>query len=170
MLIIIAIYNITYVVLSLLKQDISFFGIRFFILESNSMKPAIEQKDVEIFKRVRENELKQNDIILYMNGENIRVGRILRINENMGKTSYIVKADNRYFYDTDQLLSQNIQGKMVRKVSNGAVFLKILRSKILTVFIFIVLLFVYKLERYKRRLKDRRKKQNEKLKQQLNSL
>lgn len=162
-LITIIVYNIAYIILSFFKIN-SFFGMRFFIPETNSMKPAIEQRDVMFLKKVKEEKLKQNDVIIYKNGENIRIGRIVKVDDNMGIRSYVVKGDNRRNNETESLLMKNVQGKMIKKFTNGAMFLKILRSKILTVVIFIGLFIRYRLQEYKKQLIKKRKKQNEKMK------
>ena len=163
LIIVIMFYNIAYCFSNLLKKKISLFGISFFIPESNSMKPEIDQKDVVILKKTKESKLNQDDVIFYKNGQNNRIGKIININENYGKTSYVVKANNRYFNDTEQLLIENINGKMIKKISNGAIFLKILRSKVLTFFIIATLLVRYRLKQYKKTVTRRRKTQKNKI-------
>jgi len=156
LIIIIVIYNLSYSVLKLLKIDMSFLGIRFLILETNAMMPAISQKDMLILKKPKQSDLLKDDIILYTENKNVRVGRILNINENMAQISYVVKADNRYLNETEQLLIENVKGKAIKIIPDGAIFLKILRSKFLTLFVVAILFIIYRIQQYKGNLRKQR--------------
>lgn len=121
------------------------------------MEPEINKNDIVILKKVKEKNLSEEDIILFLrNEEDYRMARIRNTRENKGIYSYVVKADNNYY--VEEILGETIQGKMIGKISNLAFLLNILRSKILTIIIIIgIILFL----RYKQKLKKRKNRRKE---------
>jgi signal peptidase I len=112
------------------------------------MEPVINKNDVVIFRKTNVANLEEGTIIIYLRNERLEVSRITAIRENRGITSYIIKGDN--IYHIEEILGNNVQGEVVRIISNG-IGLNILRafgSKVITI---IIAIYILLLVRYKRR-------------------
>ena len=136
-----------------------FLGICFLINDSTIMRPTIKENDLMIVKKIKKDaksELEVEDIIIYLRDGEPKSKRIIYKREQKGIVSYVIKGDNNYY--PEEILSEQVEGRVINIVSGGGVFVKILRSKVLTVFIFVyAILFI----RYKRRMMDKNQKRRE---------
>lgn len=158
-IILIVIFNLIFFIFGPIDKNRKIFGNQIITAKTNSMEPAINKKDLVIIKKVAIQELEKDDIIIYQKGNDYRITRIINTHENRGIKSYLIKADNNYYIE--EILGDNIQGKVIKTIADNNIYLNILRilsSKILTV---IIVIYLFLLIRYKRRIKLRNEKRRE---------
>ena len=86
-----------------------------YIVKSGSMSPLYEENTIIFAKKVKFKELKQYDIIVFLNSNNNRtVHRIMEIDEE--NKQVITKGDNNRFIDILPVYEENIIGKVGFKV------------------------------------------------------
>lgn len=86
-----------------------------YIVKSGSMSPLYEENTLIFAKKVKFKELKQYDIIVFLNSNNNRtVHRIMEIDEE--NKQVITKGDNNQFIDILPVYEENIVGKVSFKV------------------------------------------------------
>ncbi len=102
------------------KDYVELFGYKSFTIASGSMMPTLEIGDVIISKKVAEKDLKEGDIITFLEGEgnvyNV-THRIKDIVKEDGKTLYRTKGDNNNTNDDELVKYENIVGKYQFKIS-----------------------------------------------------
>lgn len=125
----ILIMNITIVVKSHINPDKvpDFFGIKPFIVLSDSMEPTINNGDLIIVKTVDPIDLKENDIISYKEGETIVTHRIHELTEINGEPAFITKGDANNKTDTGPVTFAQVEGIQVfgiGKIGRFAMYLQ----------------------------------------------
>ena len=102
------------------KNYVELFGYKSFTIASGSMMPTLDIGDVIISKKVSEKDLREGDIITFMEGEghvyNV-THRIAEIVKEEGKTLYRTKGDNNNTNDDELVKYENIVGKYQFKIS-----------------------------------------------------
>lgn len=146
---------------SIVKPDVipDIFGYKNFVIVSRSMEPTIHKEDVIFVKKVKQDEIKENDIIAFKDGDSITTHRIVSIKEQDGIKNYKTKGDNNNIEDNGYVTYEEIEGKYSFKISGIWTFVKILKSKIVLL-VLIVLLIICLIYGY--RLKNKRKIRAEK--------
>lgn len=130
--------------LKLVKKDgnISFLGYRQYIVLTGSMVPNYNIGDLVIDKKINKKDIKLNDVVTFVEKESgtIITHRIIEFVEEGGKTLYRTKGDNNDSPDPNLIEYEQIQGKVIRKISNFGNFINKVVSK--TGIIFLIIIFI----------------------------
>jgi len=155
------IFNFTLIFKSFLNPNDTpdFLGYKNYIIVSGSMEPTIHVGDAIFVKEIKQNEIKENDIISFKDGDSITTHRIIEIEENNGIVRYTTKGDNNNSPDKEKILYSQIEGVYQFKINSFGIVIKILKSK-LTLIIIVAILILNIL--YTSRLKDKKQKRREK--------
>ena len=158
------IFNITLMVKSIINPDKlpDFLGLKSFVIVSESMEPTINPGDAIFIKEVPQNELKENDIISFRDGDIINTHRIVRINDNNGNITYTTKGDNNKNEDRVAVSYDKIEGKYEFKLSGVGILVEIIKSKVTLVILLIILMLIsyYQVRISKRKLKRKEERYN----------
>ncbi len=112
----------------------NYFGYTLFEVASGSMQPTLQINDVVIVK-ITNKDLKQNDIIAFLDKDAIITHRILYIDDNV----ITVKGDNNDAIDKP-ILSDVVIGKVVKILPKLGIWKKVLTEPRILLAIFITLL------------------------------
>lgn len=153
-------YNIIYLINTTItkKEYISIFGISFFNMKSNAMKPELSKNEFIIAKENKA--LEVGDIIAYRINGNIKINKIFYIQIDNGKISYVTKLNQNYYPNNEKIEKEQIIGKVVIHVPILGLFTNLLENKVtsLIVILFLFLKFLYNKEIYKKTRQRKRKK------------
>lgn len=95
----------------------SVFGIKPFIVLSNSMESEIYKGDLIITKNVDPKTLKVDDVIAFRDSENtVTTHRIIDIVDNEGETYFITKGDNNNTQDQNLVGFKDVEGIFVFRI------------------------------------------------------
>lgn len=83
---------------------------------SASMHPSINTGDAVIGLKVKENELKLNDIVVYQGDDRLVVHRLVGIEEKNNKLYYHTKGDNNNTEDGIDITYDRIKGKVLFRI------------------------------------------------------
>lgn len=157
----IIIFNFILIIKSFIEPNEipDFFGYKTFVIVSGSMEPTIMTEDAILVKEVPQNQIKNNDIISFSQGETVVTHRVIGIVEENGVTKYKTKGDNNNAEDKEKITYEQIEGKYQFKIKQFGIVTEILKSKITFV---ILILMIVLIHCYKRKLKDKRQKRKEK--------
>ena len=152
---------ITLIVKSIIKPDVipDIFGYKNFVIISRSMEPTIHKEDVIFVKKVSQDEIKENDIIAFKDGNSITTHRIISIIEKDGTKKYKTKGDNNNIEDKGYVNYDEIEGKYLFKISGIWTFIKIIKNKY--VLLILIGLLIISLM-YGCRIKNKKKIRSEK--------
>ena len=138
-----ALYNFIYVAFSIVKQErhLNFFGIRFYIIDANGMKPEFKQNELLVLKKVSNKDLDEGEVIVYLGDGGMRLRRVVKANKDKnGTVFYTTKGDNNYYIDVANVTIDKVQGKVIRHFNEKtANVINVLRSPYLTLVILIIL-------------------------------
>ena len=140
-LIIIMIYNISLIIQSVVipNRTPSFLGIKTYVIISGSMEPNIKIGDIVITEKVKEN-LEIGDIISYRKGSSVITHRISQIIEKEnGEKVYKTKGDNNNTEDSEEITTENIEGKVVKKIPKIGKVTILLHNKLISIIVLIIL-------------------------------
>lgn len=158
------IFNITLMVKSIINPNKlpDFLGLKTFVIVSESMEPTINPGDAIFIKEVPQNELKENDIISFKDGNIINTHRIVRINNDNGKITYTTKGDNNKNEDRIAVSYDKIEGKYEFKLSKVGILIEIIKSKVTLVILLVILMLIsyYQVRISKRKLKRKEERYN----------
>lgn len=160
----IIIFNFALIIKSFIhpNETPDFFGYKSFVIVSGSMEPTIRKGDAIIVKEVPIEEIKENDIISFTQGETNVTHRIVEITEENGIKKYTTKGDNNNSEDKEKITYQQIEGKYQLKINQFGVVTNILKNKITLIILIVVIVFIYcyksKIENQKQKRKEKRKK------------
>ncbi len=117
------------------------FGYRVFSVTSGSLEPTIKIGDLVIVKSVdNSDEIKEDDIITFREGDNFVTHRVVGVSTAEGKISYTTKGDNNNTKDDKSVLYASVEGKYVKHIANvGAIIIACQNIY----FVILVLLFAY---------------------------
>lgn len=115
----IIVYNITIISKSILypNETPDFFGIKTYIVASGSMEPKLKIGDVVVVKEIDEFYLNEGDIISFRQGQKVVTHRIISVLRDNDSISYQTKGDNNNTYDKDLVRYEEIEGKLIFKLS-----------------------------------------------------
>ena len=141
----ILIYNVTIIFKSILypNETPDFFGMKTYVVASGSMEPKLKIGDVVVVKETDKVNLIEGDIISFRQGQKVithRINSILTVN---GLTMYQTKGDNNNTYDNELVRYEEIEGKLIFKLSflgNILLFLQQRNIIIVVIIIFYVLI------------------------------
>ena len=109
------------------------------------MEPNYNIGDLIIVKKVKRDDIKINDVITYSTGNKKETisHRIIDAKEQNGEIFYQTKGDNNNSPDTELVQYNQIQGKIIYKISNFGVFIKELTTGIGAVIILLIAILSY---------------------------
>ena len=157
----ILIYNITLIIKYIQNPNEipDFFGFKTSEIVSRSMEDTINKNDIIVVKKVDKNEIDENDIISFDNGNEIITHRIVEIENINGQTLYTTKGDNNRFADDEKISFEQIEGKYVFKLSKLGYLMNFLKNRYFLIILFIILIFCFiHIINVKRRIKNREEK------------
>jgi signal peptidase len=95
----------------------SIFGFKAGVIETGSMKPLFPIGTMVIIKEVSQDNLRENDIITFNDDKMLVTHRIIEIQQQNGKTSYLTKGDANNKEDTKPVNYEEIEGKIIFHMS-----------------------------------------------------
>lgn len=158
----IVLYNLFYLLHIIFddEDNMEILGAKIVLVEGDSMSPDLKKGDVVLVKEVKQNDLKEQDMITYYKSESYIISRITKIQGN----ELIVKADNNYY--NERILVDKVKGRVVGKLSGLSWLFKIMQSPVLSVIIIVILIFLlFYYQHIKQKSMQRREKLNELKKQ-----
>ena len=126
------------------EENTHILGIYMFNIVSSSMEPNLEINDVVIVKKCPANELKEGDIITFLQDDRTISHRILKITNDEGELKFITKGDNNEIADKDEVDSDKIYGKVlfsVKRIGKIIQYIQNVRGFI-NIIIFAIIIFV----------------------------
>ncbi len=163
----ILIYNISLIVQSLYNPNKtpSFFGIKTYIVISGSMKPEINVGDVVIAKNIKneKEEINIGDVIAFGKGQSVITHRIVNIEPDENEILRITtRGDNNNTNDSETILINNIEGKVIKVIPKVGKFILIFQERIV-IMIFLIMCYIYisHTDKINRRKTERRIKREE---------
>lgn len=100
------------------------------------------ENDLIITKNCKEEEIHENDIIVFKRGDTIISHRIDKITSDNGKNYYITKGDNNYILDEQKVLYKDVEGKYVGKISKVGKIMTVLKNEKIVIAIIVVFLVI----------------------------
>lgn len=162
LILLILFFNGTLMIKSLVSPEEipDFFGLKSFVIVSESMEPTIMTGDAIFVKEVKEEELKVGDIISFHTGNIINSHRIIEIVKDGENTKYRTKGDHNQLEDKELVSYEQIEGKYQFRIAGFGKFMEILKSKVTLVILLIILvvLSAYQVKIAKRKLKRKEKR------------
>lgn len=161
---IIILYNILLIAISYANNiDIfNIFGYKSYIIKTSSMEPTIKKGDVVVNKKVQEEEIKEGDVITFLQEKEVITHRITRIDNNSEGTKYTTKGDNNNIEDTLQISYQNIEGKTILTIPYLGNIIQILENNL--VFLIVILtLLIYAFIKIKNKEKQEYRREKKKI-------
>lgn len=135
----------------------SIFGIKTYVIISESMKPALEIGDIVLVKEQPEEELKVGDLISFRRGELVITHRIQEIIETNNVKQYVTKGDHNNVQDAEYITEEDIEGKVIIKIPYLGKIVLALKNKVVIISI-IIIYYVYLL--MNQSMKKRKQKRN----------
>lgn len=133
-LIFFSLYN--FISLKLLNKEYSnILGISIFEIVSGSMEPTLNVKDLIVVKKT--NDIKENDIITYIDGKDFITHRVIEINGN----SITTKGDSNNSNDV-KIDKSSIIGKIIIRVPKGGLIIEVFKTPKVIVSVVITLLLI----------------------------
>ncbi len=157
----ILIYNITLIIKYIQnpKETPDFLRFKTYEIVSRSMEDTINKNDIIVVKKVDKNEINENDIISFDNGNEIITHRIVDIENINGQTLYTTKGDNNRFADDEKISFEQIEGKYVFKLSKLGYLMNFLKNRYFLIILFIILILCFiHIINVKKRIKNREEK------------
>lgn len=163
---IVIIYNIILIGISMVDgiDNFSIFGYQAYIITSDSMKPEINNGDVVIVRKIGQEEIKENDVIVYSEEAQNITHRVIVITEKNGHKEYKTKGDNNQVEDSKFVLYENIKGKVMFKIPFLGTIILFMKNQIIVLIILLVILLfcLYKMQKNDKNELRRRKKESDK--------
>lgn len=140
----IIIFSFTMFIKSYLKPNEipSFLGYKSFVIVSKSMEPTIMTGDAILTKKVKQENLKVNDIISFVQGNEIITHRIVDIVDENGTIKYKTKGDNNKNEDKEMVSYEKIEGEFQFKLDGFGNVVEVLKNKLTLVILLILLIFI----------------------------
>ena len=145
------------------KEYFNLFGISLFNIDNELMKDELNPNDLVIVKEVKENNLKEGDIIAYQVHGQIKISRIYNINDK----KYTTKYNQAYYLNIEEIGYNQIIGKVIKRIPVFGLLLQISQNKITSTIVCILMLcaILYYSSLLKRqKLRERKKKMQTRLK------
>ena len=144
----IMIYNITLLYISYIDkfETPNFYIYSAYLISTSSMEPTLNEEDIIIIKKCKEEELEKGDIITYkIDDGNIITHRIIDIldEEDWGEKQYVTKGDNNNIEDSEHILFSEIEGKMIIKIPKLGKVLNVLKDGIVIILVILIALIIY---------------------------
>lgn len=107
------------------EKNISLFGIKQYVVMTGSMEPNYNIGDLIVVKHVKQDEIKIDDVITFDvgNDRDTISHRVIDTKEQDGNIQYQTKGDNNNAPDTELVDYDQIQGKVIFKISKFGMIL-----------------------------------------------
>lgn len=140
----IIIYNLTLMIKSYINptEIPDFFGFKSFVIISESMESTIMTGDAILVKEVKQEELKEKDIISFHDQGDINTHRIVEILEDDGIIKYKTKGDNNKKEDKELVTYDKIEGVYQFRIKGFGKIVEVIKNKITLVVLLIVLVLI----------------------------
>ena len=166
-LILMILYNVINTVYGIFnkKLELQIGKTKIYVAEDKTMLPTIKPNDLILAKQCTPEDLNLEDIIIFDENGIIKVQRITKIQGLGKKTNYTTKGDNNYYNNNVIIKYEQIKGKFVKRIPSLGLVIKILESKVTTIFIVIILilLFLFNRDMKMKRIKRRKNKKIDQL-------
>lgn len=136
--IVIGLYNIFLIRISNEEEQKYVFGMKAYVIETNSMEPELKVGDVIIVKKCEKDDLKIGDIITYKNRGELITHRISGINQKTQR--YSTKGDNNSLNDIEKIKFEDIEGVKILTLPGFWNFIK--NAKIIMYGFFLSLIII----------------------------
>lgn len=126
------------------EKSVSLFGYSSYIILSGSMQPTLMVNDIVIVKNVKEDKLKEGDIITFIDDQgNIITHRIKSIIIKDGQKYFQTKGDNNNADDIGLISIKNIKGKYCFKINQGGKVISVIFSPVGILFLALIVLLIF---------------------------
>ena len=128
-------------------KNASIFGFKQYMVLTGSMEPNYNKGDLIIVKEVKRNEINVGDVITFSNGNGAETTthRIINIINDDGKVQYETKGDNNDSPDSELVSYNQVQGKIIFKISKIGMIITQLTTGtgIAIIFLIVVLSYIH---------------------------
>lgn len=165
-LILMILYNVINTVYGIFnkKLELQIGETKIYVAEDKTMLPTIKPNDLILAKQCTPEDLNLEDIIIFDENGIIKVQRITKIQGLGEKTNYTTKGDNNYYNNNVIIKYEQIKGKFVKRIPSLGLVIKILESKVTTIFIVIILILLFLFNR-DMKIKSIKRRKNKKIDQ-----
>ena len=165
-LILMILYNVINTVYGIFnkKLELQIGETKIYVAEDKTMLPTIKLNDLILAEQCTPEELNLEDIIIFDENGIIKVQRITKIQGLGEKTNYTTKGDNNYYNNNVIIKYEQIKGKFVKRIPLLGFIIKILESKVTTIFIVIILILLFLFNR-DMKMKSIKRRKNKKIDQ-----
>lgn len=165
-LILMILYNVINTVYGIFnkKLELQIGETKIYVAEDKTMLPTIKPNDLILAKQCTPEDLNLEDIIIFDENGIIKVQRITKIQGLGEKTNYTTKGDNNYYNNNVIIKYEQIKGKFVKRIPLLGFIIKILESKVTTIFIVIILILLFLFNR-DMKMKSIKRRKNKKIDQ-----
>lgn len=146
------------------KLELQIGKTKIYVAEDKTMLPTIKPNDLILAKQCTPEDLNLEDIIIFDENGIIKVQRITKIQGLGEKTNYTTKGDNNYYNNNVIIKYEQIKGKFVKRIPLLGFIIKILESKVTTIFIVIILILLFLFNR-DMKMKSIKRRKNKKIDQ-----
>ena len=163
---IILVYNVVLLFFSSINkvQDMYFFGYRAYIITTNSMEPTIKHGDAILSKKVKQDDVKEGDIITFSRNNEAITHRVLRIDKgDNSEELFVTKGDNNNIEDKEKVRLEDIEGKKVMVFPKIGYVIEAAENQLVILIITLVILIFLlgKIQSEEKKYNRREKKKNE---------
>ena len=164
-LILMILYNVINTVYGIFnkKLELQIGKTKIYVAEDKTMLPTIKPNDLILAKQCTPEDLNLEDIIIFDENGIIKVQRITKIQGLGEKTNYTTKGDNNYYNNNVIIKYEQIKGKFVKRIPLLGFIIKILESKVTTIFIVIILILLFNRDMKMKSIKRRKNKKIDQL-------
>ncbi len=165
-LILMILYNVINTVYGIFnkKLELQIGETKIYVAEDKTMLPTIKPNDLILAKQCTPEDLNLEDIIIFDENGIIKVQRITKIQGLGEKSNYTTKGDNNYYNNNVIIKYEQIKGKFVKRIPSLGFIIKILESKVTTIFIVIILILLFLFNR-DMKMKSIKRRKNKKIDQ-----
>ena len=165
-LILMILYNVINTVYGIFnkKLELQIGETKIYVAEDKTMLPTIKPNDLILAKQCTPEDLNSEDIIIFDENGIIKVQRITKIQGLGEKSNYTTKGDNNYYNNNVIIKYEQIKGKFVKRIPSLGLVIKILESKVTTIFIVIILILLFLFNR-DMKMKSIKRRKNKKIDQ-----
>ena len=165
-LILMILYNVINTVYGIFnkKLELQIGETKIYVAEDKTMLPTIKPNDLILAKQCTPEDLNLEDIIIFDENGIIKVQRITKIQGLGEKSNYTTKGDNNYYNNNVIIKYEQIKGKFVKRIPSLGLVIKILESKVTTIFIVIILILLFLFNR-DMKIKSIKRRKNKKIDQ-----
>lgn len=165
-LILMILYNVINTVYGIFnkKLELQIGETKIYVAEDKTMLPTIKPNDLILAKQCTPEDLNLEDIIIFDENGIIKVQRITKIQGLGEKSNYTTKGDNNYYNNNVIIKYEQIKGKFVKRIPLVGFIIKILESKVTTIFIVIILILLFLFNR-DMKMKSIKRRKNKKIDQ-----